>query len=261
MGIIYDEEGHYDQAMDYCQKALDIRLKILGEVHPDVANSYQSIGGIYHSKRDYNQALNYHHKAAKIRLEALGEPHPNMEKIYNNIGTVYLDKGDYDQALKYHQKTLDICKTRHATHPNMALYYQYIGLTYQKKGDPGRALEYYQKAIIVLVADFEDENLQQNPMLEKVSNKIYLLGSLALKAKTLEYLYRKQSQDPKDLRLSVSTYRLAARLIKQIKSSYKTKKSKLLFAEKIQEIYTGAIRTTLELHLITPEDSILQQAI
>ena len=73
---IYYHKGQYDQALQYHNKAFQIRLEKLGSDHPDVAILYSNIGNVYDSKGQYDQALEYHNKASKIRLEKLGSDHP-----------------------------------------------------------------------------------------------------------------------------------------------------------------------------------------
>ena len=52
-----DSQGKYDEALVYSQKALMIRIKVLGEGHPDVASSYNNIGSALNSQGKYDEAL------------------------------------------------------------------------------------------------------------------------------------------------------------------------------------------------------------
>ena len=40
MACVYDEQGKYDEALAMYKKSLSIRLKKLGDDHPDVATAY-----------------------------------------------------------------------------------------------------------------------------------------------------------------------------------------------------------------------------
>ena len=57
IGGVYYNQGNYDQALEYYNKALKIYLAVFGENHPDVAMSYSNIGFNY-----YNQDLYYEAK-------------------------------------------------------------------------------------------------------------------------------------------------------------------------------------------------------
>ena len=58
------------------QKALEIRLRVFGHEHPDVATSYHNIGVVYDKKGDLENARVQHQKALEIRLRVFGRDHP-----------------------------------------------------------------------------------------------------------------------------------------------------------------------------------------
>ena len=39
MAIIYDQQGHYDQALEIYKSVLETKIRVCGHEHPDVANS------------------------------------------------------------------------------------------------------------------------------------------------------------------------------------------------------------------------------
>ncbi|MDZ7720222.1 MAG: tetratricopeptide repeat protein [Balneolaceae bacterium] len=54
----------YDEAEKYYREALDIRLQLVGEEHPDVAYSLVHLGNLLRAKGEYEEA-------EKLLLEAL----------------------------------------------------------------------------------------------------------------------------------------------------------------------------------------------
>ena len=142
--------GDFPQAMNYYQKALAIREKVLGSEHPDTAASYNNIGLLYHDQGDYPQALNYYQKALSIREKVLGMEHPGTARSYNNIGILYKVQGDFSKALSYYQKALAIYeKVLGLEHPDTAASYENIGMLYRNQGDFLQALRYNQKALAI----------------------------------------------------------------------------------------------------------------
>ena len=87
--------------MEYNEKSLNIRLSIFGECHPDVAMSYNNIGGVYYSQCDYAKALEYYEKSLEISLSIFGECHPDTVDTVENIAVSYLKMEDYENALLY----------------------------------------------------------------------------------------------------------------------------------------------------------------
>ena len=148
IGLVYYEQGEYDQALEYYNKALEIDEKLLGKDNPSTATSYNNIGTVYEEQGEYDQVLEYKNKALDIREKVLGEDHPETAISYNSIGTVYYYQRDYIQALEYLHKALDIReKVLGENHPETGQSYNNIGVVYDNLGDYAQALEYHNKAL------------------------------------------------------------------------------------------------------------------
>ena len=48
----------YEKALEFYEKALKIRLKKLGEDHPDVAQTYNNMANVYENQSKYEKARN-----------------------------------------------------------------------------------------------------------------------------------------------------------------------------------------------------------
>jgi Tfp pilus assembly protein PilF len=132
------------------KKALDIFRSILGENHPNVADSYIGLGKVYSNQRDYQRSLEYHKKALQILIEALGDTHPEVAISYNSIGAVYYAQQDYIKAKDYFEKTLaKRLEIFGEQHPDVASSYNNLGAVYFSMGEAQNALQYYQKALSI----------------------------------------------------------------------------------------------------------------
>ena len=58
VAIIYDTIGDLDNALEYHNKSLAIKLTD-NEFHPDVASSYSNIAVVHHLKGDLDKAQEY----------------------------------------------------------------------------------------------------------------------------------------------------------------------------------------------------------
>ncbi|MBO7651432.1 MAG: CHAT domain-containing protein, partial [Bacteroidales bacterium] len=122
--------------------------KILGEEHPDYAQSLNNIGIVYGDMGDYQNALKYHLQALEIRKKVLGEEHPDYAQSLNNIGNVYGNMDDNQNALKYHLQALEIGKKiLGEEHPDYAQSLNNIGVVYDNIGDYQNALKYHSQAM------------------------------------------------------------------------------------------------------------------
>ncbi|CAF4465040.1 unnamed protein product, partial [Adineta steineri] len=82
LGRIKRNQGEYQEALSYYEKALAIRQQSLPSEHPDLGGSYNNIGLVYHNIGDYPKALSYYEKSLAIRLQSLPSNHPDLGASY-----------------------------------------------------------------------------------------------------------------------------------------------------------------------------------
>ncbi|CAB4013397.1 Nephrocystin-3 [Paramuricea clavata] len=158
LGESYTKMGKFDQAKDYYQRALEIREKLLGPHHVNVADSYNNIGTVYDEKGDLDQAKDYYQRALEIKEKQLGPIHVDLAVSYNNIGTVYRRKGDLEKAKDYYQRALKIQEKQLGPNQvDVATSYNNIGIIYREKGELDKAKGYYQQAL-----EIQEKQLRPN---------------------------------------------------------------------------------------------------
>ena len=115
MAGVYFNQGKYKEALTMYEKALSIRLKKLGDDHPNVAETYNNMA-VYFKQGKYEEALTMYEKTLSIRLKKLGDDHPDvtatknciqaiLEKLHPNVATtyhnmagIYKDQGNLKEA-------------------------------------------------------------------------------------------------------------------------------------------------------------------
>ena len=111
--------GEYDKALEYYNKALKIREKILRTDNIDIARSYECLGFFYAKKFEYDKALECSNKAREIYESGLGTDDLYIPLIcdvtYDNIGAFYYRLGNYDKAFEYYIKALAIHEKEYET--------------------------------------------------------------------------------------------------------------------------------------------------
>ena len=169
LGTLNNKFGEYDKALEYYQQSLEIRIRNFGELHTDVATSYNNLGNIWRNKGDYEKAQEYYQQSLEIRIKILGEQHPDVAKSYNNMGNIWKNKGDYEKALEFYQRSLEIkTKSLGEQHPDVAKSFNNMGIIWKNKGDYDKALEFYQQALEIRINSFG----KQHPDVAKSYNNM-----------------------------------------------------------------------------------------
>ncbi|WP_343327452.1 tetratricopeptide repeat protein, partial [Geitlerinema sp. PCC 9228] len=60
------------------RQALEMRKRLLGEQHPDVATSLSSLAILYKDQGRYEEAEPLYRQALEMRKRLLGEQHPSV---------------------------------------------------------------------------------------------------------------------------------------------------------------------------------------
>jgi tetratricopeptide (TPR) repeat protein len=140
LGVVFGGEDDFVRALVNHNKALEIRLRILGNDHRDVATSYGNIGNIYFRKKEYDEAIVNHTKALQIRQKLFGEMGVEVIQSYANLGNAFREQKKFDTALNYFEKALagKIAQVGEG-HKELSRYYKSISDVYylMKKADLG----------------------------------------------------------------------------------------------------------------------------
>ncbi|MCB9763717.1 MAG: tetratricopeptide repeat protein [Alphaproteobacteria bacterium] len=127
VGLLRFKLGQYPLALASYQRALDARLAVQGEHHPDVAMMYQYIGATLGHLGRYAEASAVTRRALAIARTSLPEGHPEMEPILNSLGHCLRRQGLYQEALyivsdvlertqasrgRQHLETAKVCSTK-----------------------------------------------------------------------------------------------------------------------------------------------------
>ena len=82
-------QGKLKEAEPLYKQALSIRLKSLGEGHPNVGTSYNDLGSLKESQGMLEEAEKYLIKAVECYKKVHGEDHPWVATALNNLAEVY----------------------------------------------------------------------------------------------------------------------------------------------------------------------------
>ena len=109
---MHASQGDYKESLEYFQKALAIREKVLEPDHPLVASVLDSIGNVLRIQNQYQKALECYRRALTIKEKAIGSEHPEVAESLGGIGRVFLDQGMLQQALETLGKVVRLCQKK-----------------------------------------------------------------------------------------------------------------------------------------------------
>jgi kinesin light chain len=98
LAVLYGKRGKYKEAEPLCKRALEIREKVLGKDHPDVAKQLNNLALLCQNQSKYDEVEMYYQRALEIYETKLGPDDPNVAKTKNNLASCYLKQGKYKEA-------------------------------------------------------------------------------------------------------------------------------------------------------------------
>lgn len=97
--------GNVLQARKYTKQALDMRLKLFGEHHPDYITSLNNYALSFCEEKHYGEAVRLQERVMQL-CDSLPQPHPNWGLYTLNMGRFYYLAGRNDEAAAAWEKAL-----------------------------------------------------------------------------------------------------------------------------------------------------------
>lgn len=102
------EAGKTDKALELGIHALDIRERLLGSNHVDVAASLLAVGTLYSIKNDLTQAEAFLQRAAAVTANNSGVESLDYADVLHGLARVRYNKGDHAQSEQLNQQSLAV---------------------------------------------------------------------------------------------------------------------------------------------------------
>ena len=114
--------GKYSEGLEYFERALELRERLLGAEHPDVGSTRNNIGQALLSLGEHDRAEQEFRAALRIRRAALGEDHPRTAETRANLGLVFDATGrDAEAEVAYRAAITGLERAHGADSPRVAL--------------------------------------------------------------------------------------------------------------------------------------------
>jgi CHAT domain-containing protein len=286
LGVLYYDNGNYQQGKNYFTRALEIvknkkpfDTAFAAGLQTNIATSFYHLEQYDEALAIYKQLLNYH---------LFGN------YIYINMGDAWLELNKYPEALSCFRKVdpgkipavlneMGYTQLRLQKADSAAWFLDRLQLISRKKPGslneldlgindryraelqasrhdyPG-ALTSLQKAIIIFSRNFTDSDIHHNPSNFTGTFAYYRLYDALVKKAEVFWQQYKTQPDQVSLEASFGAYQAALSLLRYIEKSYDTDDARLFLKKKSSQAYEGALSVCLELHRLHPDAGYLEQA-
>jgi tetratricopeptide (TPR) repeat protein len=147
-GYYFHQKGLYREAEPLYQQDLSLSRELLGERHPDVAQSMNNLAGLYESQGRYEAAEPLYQQALELRRELLGDRHPQVASSLNNLAGLYRAQGRYAEAEPIYQQALELNRELLGErHPQVASSLNNLAELYRVQGRYEEAEPLLQQAL------------------------------------------------------------------------------------------------------------------
>ncbi|MBD3336650.1 MAG: tetratricopeptide repeat protein, partial [Candidatus Eisenbacteria bacterium] len=99
-------QGDYDAGAEAARRQLEIRRRLLGGAHPEVARSLGNLALFRFDQGDHDAAEALYGEALTMRETLLGPHHPEVASSLSDLGWLAFIRADYDEAERLHREAL-----------------------------------------------------------------------------------------------------------------------------------------------------------
>ncbi|MBD8098000.1 tetratricopeptide repeat protein [Pseudomonas fluorescens] len=148
LGYLHERQRNLDIALGYYEKALKMRLAVLGADDLLIADTYNNIGTAQSKLGRYEEAFENLRKNLALRKRIVGDHDASVAVSLNNLGNAYNLQGNHQAALPFFQQALDIDMALHGPrHPTVAIRWNNLGDAYRGLGQYDKAVAFLTKAL------------------------------------------------------------------------------------------------------------------
>ena len=170
IGQIYTKLGFHDRAEELLTSALETRLRLYGENHAEVAESYEQMAQLRQSQYRFKEAEALHRRALEVRERIFGSEHPLVAHSLERIAYAMLWIPEFSESRRLLTRALAIQeRTLGPNDPALVDTLHTLALLHDELGDAATARSFAARAVSITERAFGPEH----PRLER---PLYALG-------------------------------------------------------------------------------------
>ncbi|MFD2563217.1 CHAT domain-containing protein [Aquimarina rubra] len=159
IGLIYNNLGEHEIALDYFKTFLKLATKRYGLYHFYAGYGFLNIGLTYQNLLRYDLALDNYEKSLIIFQYC--KKKDMIAFIYDNMGNVFTKSGENNKAIEYYNKSIRIGTTLFGKYYlENGKSYKNIGDLYTDQKEYEKALSYYEKSLKIYLNAYGENNLK-----------------------------------------------------------------------------------------------------
>ncbi|PRP88174.1 hypothetical protein PROFUN_03997 [Planoprotostelium fungivorum] len=154
MGIHY-----FDDAEQQLMQVLELRTRVFGEFHVEVAAAYDLLARLCFEHARYERAESFLEKSLKIKRKILDADHPSISKTWDQLAQVYRKRGQYERAEHLFSRCLrSLQRAVGEGDPLVALTQCNLALVYRQTGQYEKSEKLYKEAYRIVKDTVGSEN-------------------------------------------------------------------------------------------------------
>jgi CHAT domain-containing protein/Tfp pilus assembly protein PilF len=141
------------EALPLAQRAAATLKRVLGEEHPDYAQSLFNLAAQYQALAEYARAEPLYRRCLQIREARLGQDHPAVANSLGNLADLYWAQGQYARAEPLLRRSLRIREAGLGKdHPDVANSLNNLANLYWSQGQYEKAEPLYRRSLAICEA-------------------------------------------------------------------------------------------------------------
>ena len=153
-----DTLGNHREAMRLYRRALEMKERTVGRMHPSYANSLNGLGLASRNVGEWETSRAAIEEQMEIRTKLFGPDAPILYRDYNELAGNQLDMGRFEQAIENYRHAMRLEASSIGGATQEWLFLNNIGFAYKEMGLPGRAEEFYRQSVALRAARFGDDS-------------------------------------------------------------------------------------------------------
>jgi serine/threonine-protein kinase len=152
VGAAHTTAGAYDEALEAFDRSLEIKRRLYGEHHYEVAMALGNIGNVLDNRGQADRARDYLERSVSMCETLLGSDHPTVGLMVGNLAGVVHHQAQFSEARALYERAIEIKQAALGPdHPSVAFAIDGLGVTLQRLGDYDGAARAHRRALEIAI--------------------------------------------------------------------------------------------------------------